>query len=154
MIKYKLLTLILIRLAFTLKGDANHSCNNHGIYNEEIGQCECSDGFITFPYDSNVKCNYQLRDYSIAKFLSLFGGYLGADQFYLGNTFKGIIKCTMPIILFVLLLHYYDRIKQYYYSRYVITFPFIISILFYLFDLCMICMGLIKDAHGHPLNYQ
>jgi hypothetical protein len=81
-------------------------CNNKGLYKTEIKKCLCIDGYITFPNDSIIQCNYQLKSDKIARFLSFFGGMVGADMFYLGYKLKGFFKCLFPTLSFFLIYYF------------------------------------------------
>ncbi len=128
-------------------------CNNHGIYNITNNECKCSFGYVTYTKDSNkVQCNYQLRSYSVAKFISLFGGVLGADMFYLGYTMKGLFKCFFPLTVFFVVLKLNNKaIEKVYYSYYLIFTPIILVFLLWSLDLMLIISGLMDDANGFAL---
>jgi hypothetical protein len=133
-----------------------HPCNNKGTYMKTTNDCLCVSGYETYPRDSKIKCNYELRSYYVAKFCSLIGGVVGADMFYLGYTMKGIFKCIFPIFVlyFILKMQNNKFLRQYQsMSYYLVLLPVVIGFVFYVLDVCLIISGTMKDANGFSLNY-
>jgi len=123
-------------------------CSGKGIYSNF--DCFCVYGYVTFPENSDKKCNYAQRSYYMTIFLSFFLGFLGADMFYLGYTIRGLIKCFLPIgSLFVLLflqnMGAQDKFSNKYYS---ILVPFGVLIFLWAIDLILIYS---EDSNGVPL---
>jgi hypothetical protein len=118
--------------------------------------CQCTEGYTTFsisPNDNITQCNYELKSHNAALFLSLFGGLIGADRFYLGYNFKGIIKVLLPLIFFFFILHFSDsiHISSWKYKNFIIFLPLITMFLFWVIDIIFIYFGLLKDANGIEL---
>jgi hypothetical protein len=128
-------------------------CNKHGIFNNTTNECKCVQGFVTFPKDSKIQCNYELRSYNIARYISFFGGIFGADMFYLGYFMKGLFKCFFPIGTLFLILKIQDHkiIENFVYSYYLINGPFILMFILWVLDLILILTGVMTDANGFPL---
>lgn len=60
-------------------------CNYHGVCLVS-GSCKCDDGYITWPKDGSVGCNYKQKSQLIAFLLSfLLGPISGAGLWYIGN---------------------------------------------------------------------
>ena len=129
------------------------SCNNRGIYNDTLNECRCLEGFTTFPKDSRIQCNYEYRSKSVAKFISIFGGIVGADMFYLGHTMKGVFKCFVPLGLFFLILTLQNNktIQNMNFSYYFILAPISLSLILWIMDFMMISFGILTDANGFKL---
>jgi hypothetical protein len=101
----------LILLILVISCLNNPSCNNKGNYIESINDCKCQERFITYPEESELKCNYELKSKNVTKFLSLIFGIIGADQFYLGNNFKAMFKVLFPLFLFYVILKAHENRK-------------------------------------------
>jgi hypothetical protein len=132
--------------------DVKDECNNKGVYDKNLNECKCVNGFITFPKDSKLKCNYELKSEKVARFLSFLGGIFGADLFYLGYTYKGIFKCLFPIIVLLTLI-YINQIcvKNRTLNYSIILIPLFVIVLLWGSDLIGISFGWKKDANGLPL---
>ncbi len=130
----------------------NSICNGRGIYDANSKICNCVKEYVTYPKDSNIQCNYELRSQSVAKFLSLFCGFLGADMFYLGFTWKGLFKCFFPLGVFFVFFQLlnYKSFKDFV-SYYFVFIPIVIGALLWFIDLVMISSGLLDDSFGFPL---
>ncbi len=143
---------ISLLLIMSVQSVGQNECNNKGIYDGK--DCICLKEYITHPRDSKVQCNYELRSLKIAKFLSVFAGFLGFDMFYLGNNIKGIFKCFFPIIIFYIILRLQNLIKFESNSNYnyIIILPVLISFLMWIIDIIRISFGSIHDAYGYLLT--
>lgn len=132
-------------------------CSKHGILNDlnltSANECKCVLGYVTFPKDSKLQCNYELRSYNVAVYISLFAGIFGADMFYLGYFMKGLFKCFFPIGTFFLMIKIQDHkiIENFVYSNYLIIGPFILMLFLWSLDLILILGGVITDSNGFVL---
>eukprot|EP01117_Protostelium_nocturnum_P004601 TRINITY_DN1661_c0_g1_i2.p1 TRINITY_DN1661_c0_g1~~TRINITY_DN1661_c0_g1_i2.p1 ORF type:complete len:126 (-),score=18.99 TRINITY_DN1661_c0_g1_i2:185-562(-) len=122
--------------------------------NENSTQCICYDEF------AGSDCSHHKKSKIRALLLSLFIGYFGADQFYLGSVEKGVAKlmlflsiCILPCCLGWMLLCIPS-------NRYgTITIPTVVLVLFiilagfgwWLADWIMIATGEMKDSEGYSL---
>lgn len=127
--------------------DEVQTCNNKGIYDIKTHQCICIDEYETI---GDLQCIYQKRSKMIAVLMSFFGGFLGAEQFYLGNTFKGFAKIFVPIILLISIMYckmnFMKDLPNYY-----LLLPLGIAILFWIIDIVLIVSGVTKDGKGFEL---
>ena len=140
---------LLFSLFFILNVYCNEeqTCNNKGIYDIKKHRCLCIDEYETI---DDIQCIYQKRSKTIATLMSIFGGALGAEQFYLGNNFKGFVKVFIPIMLLLSIMYvkmnYRKNLPNYY-----LLLPLIVMILFWIIDIVLIASGLIKDGKGFEL---
>jgi hypothetical protein len=136
------------------------NCNRKGYYNEITKKCECVEGFNALPGYDEPNCLYGMKYKKVCLLLSMFWGYSGVDQFYLGKNTRGLIKVGLPICLFGLIGYakvrgfkwkYIDRfinssIPDFYYA-----IPFVIIGLFWIVDVILILFNNVKDAYGFTL---
>jgi hypothetical protein len=129
-------------------------CSGKGIYLDKLNDCKCLPGFETYPKNSNIKCNYELRSKRIALFCSIFGGMLGADMIYLGYTMKGIFKSFFPMCVTIFLLRIQNNKawKSIKFSYYLSMLPVVLYLFLWIADVIQILNGNIKDANGFNLN--
>lgn len=153
----KLIAIILITNLILINSDSSSEtitfCNNKGVYNTSSGECKCVEGNITFPKDSKLQCNYELRSYNITKFLSVFGGFFGADMFYLGYTLKGLIKTLFPIIAFFFIINLENNkyLSNFSFKNYLILLPILLTLFLWIIDLIIILSGFSTDSNGMQL---
>lgn len=100
-----ILIILLISIQFSLSDTTIPDICYKGNINTTTNECICTESYTTYPEDSKEKCNYQLRSDKIARFLSIFGGILGADMFYLGYNYKAIFKCVFPLLILIFIIH-------------------------------------------------
>ena len=146
------IVLVLVFLLGIIK--TSKICNDRGIYKNK--KCECSQGWETIGADKDLpenQCNYELKSYNVARFISFFCGAIGADMFYLGYTYKGLFKCFLPIGFFVLILVLYNKkmIDDVYLRNYIFILPIIATFLFWSLDFMLIFSGIMKDSNGFSL---
>lgn len=150
--------IIIIALLFYLysKCICNNSefseyCNKKGIYNQDTHKCKCIENYISLEED-NMECIYQKKSKTIAQIMSIFGGFLGAEQFYLGNNFKGFAKVFIPIITFLLIIYSKSFLKEKIdLPEYFLVIPIILLIVFWIVDILFIFFGFTKDSKGIEL---
>ena len=76
-------------------------CNGKGIY--EQNNCYCLQNYESI---NGEYCNYERKKKIVAIILSLFFGFTGADQYYLGKNIRGFLKVVLPVFFFFFLLFY------------------------------------------------
>jgi len=148
--------LILLKLSRQNQENPRYlNCSGKGVYVNSLSDCSCIPGYDTYPQDSEVRCNYELRTRQIALFCSIVGGIIGADMFYLGHTFRGVFKSLFPmfVMLFVLRIQNYKAIQAWRFSYYFSFLPLIILLFFWLIDFLLIFNGNIKDTNGLGLYF-
>lgn len=146
--------LCLIGNDFYVNGQGISICNAKGNFDKENKNCQCIDGFISYLNKTNEEgCNYQLKSYNVALFLSLFGGFVGADMIYLGFMFKAVIKAFLPIGLFFVILYFYDKepLKINRHREHYVVFPIVLGFVFWFWDVFFVLFGVIKDVNGFQL---
>jgi len=131
-----------------IRNSINVNCNNRGVLVESSSLCKCLDEFRTIDTNSLIQCNYEMRSLRFAKILSLLGGFLGLDMFYLGYNFKGLFKCFFPVILFLIILRIRMKIENQLISYYFIIVPFLLSFILWIVDFLLISFGSITDSNG------
>lgn len=85
----------------------NYNCtaDDYGIYTPICdyngkciadGTCKCDNGYITWPANNPVGCNYKQKSQLVAFLLSLFlGSFSGAGEWYLNNTMMGLVQVLL-----------------------------------------------------------
>lgn len=135
-------------------------CNRKGYYNERTNKCECIEGFNALPGYEEPNCLYGIKYRKVCLLLSLFWGYCGVDQFYLGKNMRGIIKVGLPICLFALITYikivglrwkYIEGIVNNSIPDFYYAIPFILIGLFWIVDVILILLNNVKDAYGFAL---
>ena len=124
-------------------------CNKKGIY--EKSECYCLKSYESI---NGKFCNYEKKRKIIAIILSLFFGFSGVDQYYLGKNIRGFLKCFFPVFLFLSLLFYIYKNSDKPLNKPNDIF-FLIRIFFLLFfwfiDFFFIIIGFTKDSKGFDL---
>ena len=67
--------------------------------------CQCFPGFITYPEDNPIKCNYKLRSTFVAFLLEIFSCN-GFGLFYIRKYFYALIKFLGWIIMYIMYQKY------------------------------------------------
>ena len=124
-------------------------CNGKGIY--EQNNCYCLQNYESI---NGEYCNYERKKKIIAIILSLFFGFTGADQYYLGKNIRGFLKVVLPVFLFFGLLFYIfinsnkplNESNDIYF-----LIPIIILLFFWFIDFFCIINGITKDSKGFDL---
>jgi hypothetical protein len=79
----------------TDQGTYTSVCDYNGICITD-GTCKCDDGYITWPDNNSVGCNYKQKSQLIAFLLSFFlGGISGAGEWYLNNTTTALVQLLL-----------------------------------------------------------
>lgn len=124
-------------------------CNGKGIY--EQNNCYCLQNYESI---NGEYCNYERKKKIVAIILSLFFGFTGADQYYLGKNIRGFLKVVLPVFLFFGLLFYIfinsnkplNESNDIYF-----LIPIIILLFFWFIDFFCIINGITKDSKGFAL---
>jgi hypothetical protein len=124
-------------------------CNGKGIY--EQNNCYCLQNYESI---NGEYCNYERKKKIVAIILSLFFGFTGADQYYLGKNIRGFLKVVLPVFLFFGLLFYIfinsnkplNESNDIYF-----LIPIIILLFFWFIDFFCIINGITKDSKGFDL---
>ena len=124
-------------------------CNGKGIY--EQNNCYCLQNYESI---NGEYCNYERKKKIVAIILSLFFGFTGADQYYLGKNIRGFLKVVLPVFLFFGLLFYIfinsnkplNESNDIYF-----LIPIIILLFFWFIDFFCIINGISKDSKGFDL---
>ena len=66
-------------------------CSGHGQCNEDKTQCECDNGFISYPVDSYPQCSYPQKRQLVAFLYEFFLGF-GAGHFYCERYLNASLK--------------------------------------------------------------
>jgi TM2 domain-containing membrane protein YozV len=130
---------------FTLQ---NELCSNRGNIDKNTDECVCSDGYVTFPLDQPLKCNYEKKSQSIAVVLSIFGGIFGVDMFYLGYNMKGFFKCLFPILIAMLFIIFREYFKGKFLQRIHLFFPFVVIFVMWFYDIWQFSSDNCFDSNG------
>ena len=128
------------------------NCNNRGLYDKEEKKCICIDSFISIS-DNEKECVYAKRSKTTAILLSIFGGFFGADQFYLGKNFKGFMKTLIPFLTFTVLV--YLKLTKNEKIKFPNTFfliPVFVMLCLWLIDLLLLLSNKTKDSFGLSLS--
>lgn len=73
-------------------------CDNKGVCWSN-GNCKCDEGYITWPSDNTVGCNYKQKSQLISFLLSFFLGEVsGAGEWYLGNTDMALAQLLVFVV--------------------------------------------------------
>ena len=124
-------------------------CNGKGIY--EQNNCYCLQNYESI---NGEYCNYERKKKIVAIILSLFFGFTGADQYYLGKNIRGFLKVVLHVFLFFGLLFYIfinsnkplNESNDIYF-----LIPIIILLFFWFIDFFCIINGITKDSKGFDL---
>ena len=124
-------------------------CNGKGIY--EQNTCYCLENYESI---NGQYCNYERKKKIVAIILSLFFGFTGADQYYLGKNIRGFLKVVLPVFLFFGLLFYIfinsnkplNESNDIYF-----LIPIIFLLFFWFIDFFCIINGITKDSKGFDL---
>ena len=124
-------------------------CNGKGIYDQN--NCYCLQNYESI---NGEYCNYERKKKIVAIILSLFFGFTGADQYYLGKNIRGFLKVVLPVFLFFGLLFYIfinsnkplNESNDIYF-----LIPIIILLFFWFIDFFCIINGITKDSKGFDL---
>lgn len=124
-------------------------CNGKGIY--EQNNCYCLQNYESI---NGEYCNYERKKKIVAIILSLFFGFTGADQYYLGKNIRGFLKVVLPVFLFFGLLFYIfinsnkplNESNDIYF-----LIPIIFLLFFWFIDFFCIINGITKDSKGFDL---
>jgi hypothetical protein len=159
-------TLILIYTIFTAVNSqievpcGNSTCTaNNGICItvNNIPECVCNEGVITFPPEYPAKCNYTLKYRLTAFLLELFLTY-GIGHFYAGNYYLAVPKmfffcfsyCLFVFLRMVVRNNEYDNNT----SQWIVVMAYVFCILmlgWYIADLVLYGLGIYKDGNGVDL---
>lgn len=148
------LTAIALCFEETYTDNSKNYCNRKGIYDRNTKFCTCLPDYITYPienYQQINQCNYAQKSKVVLRIISFLWGYLGADQIYLGNTIKGMLKVLIPIIAFFILFYFKNYSKTNDIPDYYYLIPFTLSIFFWLIDMLYFALFSPRDHYGIEL---
>ena len=126
-------------------------------------KCICNDGYATYIKSNdkeifeNIKCNYKLKNHSIAFFLETLL-IVGVGHFYAGRILYAQIKAvvfTFFIIIDKMIKNSIKKKEIKYKNKYLIVslLIYLILIIIHTYDIVMLAMNKYTDGNGMPFYF-
>jgi TM2 domain-containing membrane protein YozV len=135
-------------------------CNNHGYCNNDNTTCICNSGYTTYKSKDGSQCNYKQKDSVTAFCLTFFLMFVGAGNWYLGNTVMAVGQLVYSIggkfIIYFIVnslkeLNYLSNEIAKKYRKMLVNFLGIGYLIWWIIELVAIGQGNMTDGNGAPV---